>query len=230
MNFMDIIYPVRRCPLCGNKAFKYGLCKSCLEEMEFIKDRICMVCGKPLGDNYEGDVCPDCVGGRSFDKARSALVYNERLHDVVYLFKYKGKLDMAEPFGKMMADVLKSWNPDVDVIIPVPMHPERLAQRGYNQAYLLARVVSRISRLPLREDLVRIKHTSVQAKLDKLERFDNMKGAFCIKGGEKICCDNVLLIDDILTTGATADAASSILKAGGAHKVYVLTLATGRNT
>lgn len=230
MNFLGALYPYKKCPLCGRYAYKYGLCKNCLDEMEFVGDNICKICGKPLSDDYAQDLCPDCIGGRNFDGARSVLVYNERLHDSVYLFKYRGKVDLAEPFGEMMAEVFRAWNPPVDIITPIPLHRERLKERGYNQAYLLARVVSRLVGLPLEETIVRVKHTDVQAKLDRVRRFENMLGAFSVKDEKGIGCHNVLLIDDVFTTGATADAASCILKAGGAQRVYVLTLATGRNT
>lgn len=230
MNIIDIIYPTKECLICRKRAFRYGFCKDCLSNMEFIEGRICEICGKPLGQDYSMNLCPDCMNGRIFDEARSALVYNEFLHEMIYLFKYKGKVRLAESFGQIMFDMLKKWNLDVNIIIPIPMHVERLEQRGYNQAYLLAKEISKMSGIPLKDELIKIKNTSVQAKLDRIQRIYNMRGAFSLKGEEKIDGVNVLLVDDILTTGATVDAASSILKKEGVSRVYVLTLATGKNT
>ena len=146
--------------------------------------------------------------------------------EVVHHLKYKGLKALAVPLGGLLADYLQSYPLPTQVLVPVPLHPRRLRQRGYNQSTLLGRELSKFITLPLMEGcLIRLRNTASQARAaDVKERRKNVEGAFeCLD--ERLRGKQVLLIDDVCTTGATLDACAGALKAGGAISVWGLTLA-----
>ena len=214
MSFLDFLLPAKMCLICGNKkAVKYGLCSDCLHCFEFIRAPICRLCGKPLNEKYiavNSGKCPDCMEGRIFDEARSCVVYTEEIHDFIYLFKYKGDIKLKYVFGEMMLDALRQWHPSVDVIVPVPMHRDKLKIRGFNQAVLLSEYISDKTKIPYEEYIVKSTATWAQAKLGKEKRRANIAHSFKLDDDyqSSVKGKNILIVDDILTTVATAVAAS----------------------
>jgi ComF family protein len=146
------------------------------------------------------------------------------LRDLVHLFKYRRIRSLDKPLGRLLALALPRQEP-LDLIIPVPMHWWRKWNRGFNQAELLGRVVSRRTGLPFRNALARRRGTLAQAGLTLAQRRDNLTGVFRVRDRRKIEGRRVLLVDDVFTTGATASACAAALKRAGARSVVLLTLA-----
>ncbi len=214
------------------------LCPPCQAGFLAVESPFCPRCGVMFksrqGTNH---VCGRCLQDEpSFSKARAFGVYNETLKDLIYCFKYHGKVQLARPFAFFLFFLfVRDWEPRaIDIIAPIPLHWRRMYQRGYNQAYLIIRKWRRMARAfevhPDRlqiepEVLVRRRHTASQVGMSIQERRKNIKNAFEVKGPEKIKGKRILLIDDVLTTGATADACARVLIKGGARRVDILTLA-----
>ena len=171
-----------------------------------------------------------------FRKARSVGVYDKTLMSLVHAFKYGKKIQLADPLGRMLFKTfLCHWGKDeVDLVMPVPLHPERLRERGFNQAFLLVRnwplperkgnpAKSFVEINP--DTLTRIKRTHPQTGLNRRGRSENIKNAFHVKDADKIKGRRILLVDDVLTTGATIRECARVLKKEGAIKIDVLTLA-----
>ncbi|MBZ4665789.1 MAG: phosphoribosyltransferase [Mahella sp.] len=229
----DIIYPpANTCIFCEQEnelVMPYNICRRCWDMLPFVRPPLCDICGKPI-DSAKQHICRDCAEySRSFIKAGAVLEYMPSVHETIYRYKYKGHSELAKPLGILMAHVVSrlAW-PDIDALVPVPLYSERLRQRGYNQSALLARYMGYELNLPvLDKALYRCRDTKAQAALDRAERRANIAGAFTVKNLKYTEGKTIMLIDDILTTGATADACTQALLAGGARAVYVFTLATG---
>ncbi len=164
---------------------------------------------------------------RHLSNLRSAAVYSGPLENALHRFKYEGRRPLAEPLGLLIAEWLILDGPGANLIACVPLHPRRRRRRGYNQAELLARVVSRRTRLPLVSGLVRSRDTPPQVGLDRRSRGENVCDAFAWKAQDLGRC-SVLLIDDVATTGATLDACAAALRAGGSGPVNGFTVARVR--
>jgi len=155
-----------------------------------------------------------------FDFARSAVFFNDTAREVVHHLKYAGRVSLAVPIGKMLCEIMKSETFAADVVIPVPLHRRRERQRGFNQAELIAKEL----KLPLACGLIRRrKNTATQTGLSRSERMKNLAAAFELCGG--VQGQKVILVDDVLTTGATMNEISRVLKRGKAERVEVLTFA-----
>ena len=226
----DMIYP-KICPVC-NRIMPLG-CRSahpdCAAKLSFAVEPYCVRCGKPVEEYME--YCSDCTRVKHFyDEGRAALIYDEYASKSIYRFKYNGKREYAAFYADIMqkhlAHVIRRWN--TDVIIPVPVHRSRLKKRGYNQAYLIAKELSKRLSIPVDDTLVvRTSATGVQKKLGAKERQNNLKKAFKVsRNGVEL--NSVLVVDDIYTTGATIDAMAKCLKDAGIKKVYFATLCIGR--
>ncbi|MBO4902124.1 MAG: ComF family protein [Lachnospiraceae bacterium] len=192
----------------------------------------CMKCGKELRDDAQ-IYCADCqVHAHDFDSGRSLLLYNEPMRKSIYRFKYDGRKEYAAYYGQILAQTFAQWIASVnpDVLIPIPLHKDRLKKRGYNQAELIANALSAYVSVPVNNRLlIRGIRTEKQKELNVSERENNLKKAF--KSTENdVKLYSALLIDDIYTTGATADAAAACLKEAGIRRVHILTLCIGRNT
>lgn len=168
----------------------------------------------------------------AFDRARSFAVYNRALSEAILLLKYEQVTALAGWFGARLARLaLEAW-PDwrADVVVPVPLHRDRRRERGYNQAELIAKPVARRLKLRLDADLlIRTKPRPAQLVLSRTEHWKSVRGAYATRGGMKIDNLRVLLVDDVLTTGATLDACSRALKKAGASQVFGLTVGRVRS-
>lgn len=224
---LDYIYPPR-CPLC-DQISPEGFCGVCRKKLIYIKEDYCLKCGKPLTDSRR-EYCDDC-GRRPhiFIQGRALLSYQGPVKKSLYRLKYANKREYADVYGKEMAKKLGRWilQKRITKIVPIPLHPARRRQRGYNQAAHLAKSVGRRLGIPVDEKLIyRVRGTAPQKALTLQERRKNLQDAFEVKGkirpGERI-----LLVDDIYTTGSTVDAAAKCLKTAGKCRIYVLTTAIG---
>jgi len=230
--FLNLLFPQKPyCVICSSRLTHAStvICQDCKDKIIPLNEPLCRKCGKPLQIQREEKLCYDCqIDHHAFIQARSYGHYEGILKQLIYEFKYHGKQEIAEVLGNLMFDVLRGllW-PTFDYLIPLPLHAKRQRQRGYNQAYLLAKVLSRESGVPLFCDLIRVKPTEHQTLLDKTLRKENLKGAFKIVKSSKIHDKTVLLVDDVYTTGATSGECSKSLLEAGAKAVYVLTCARG---
>lgn len=228
--FLDIIYPRIYCILCGERLEKkalHGICNHCLESLPFIHPPRCAWCSKPV--EGENAICQECrLYGHDYDQAVAVFEYSITMRELIHRYKYGREYSLSRTLGYFMRETLDktAWN--VDLIIPVPLHENRLKSRGFNQAALLAEYLSQRTGIPCRQDiLIRRVDTKTQTSLSRHERTENLKDAFAIVGSgqDRIKDKNILLVDDVHTTGATADSCSKVLRQAGADKVYVLTIA-----
>lgn len=218
---LDFLFP-QKCVGCGEEGTL--LCRSCQRELTRIKSPICPKCGKPQPG---GLLCPNCNGWQSsLDGIRSPLIFEGLARTAVHQFKYKNLKILAAPLAGLISDYLDGNPLQGDVLVPVPLHPRRLRERGYNQSELLARELSKLTLLPVINDsLIRQKFVLPQAKTHSVqERRRNVKQAFICKKSA-LEHKQVLLIDDVATSCATLDACASALKSAGAISVWGIVLA-----
>ena len=210
--------------------FGKGICKECKGKLTYVQEPYCMKCGKPI-ENEEKELCSDCERkNHNYDEGRSVFIYDEYMSRSIYRFKYNSKKEYAlfygEEISKSLGMKIKSWNPDA--LIPVPIHKSKLKKRGFNQAYLIAKEISKNLNIPINDKiLIRKNQTKVQKNLGAKERENNLKKAFNVKKNS-VKLNTVVIIDDIYTTGSTIDAISTVLKESGVKKVYFITLSIGR--
>lgn len=212
------------------------ICKECFSRIDFIIPPYCDKCGKILVESFnevEKPICKECQTlKRHFHQARVASVYEGILRESIHIFKFEKKIGIHKPLGNLLVNYLKEYQRDlisqIDFIIPVPLHRKRLRARGFNQAQLLSSHIEEYFNIPLHLDLKRIRFTAPQMNLGREERLQNIKGAFEIKNHNSITDKQLLLVDDIFTTGATVNECSKVLMKAGAKQVFVLTLARGR--
>lgn len=185
---------------------------------------------KSVGSDLAQSYCEECRHSKHhFDNAWAAVIYNDAMKKLLHLFKYGNKTALTDTFTELVFSFIENYSLDIrrfDLVIPIPLHPTRLRERGYNQSQLLAQRLS--GRFDLRQDekvLKRILHTRNQALLGKKERWTNIRGAFRINDQFQVSKKSILIVDDLLTTGATISAAAEVLKEAGAKEVCALTLA-----
>lgn len=228
----EVIFPTT-CMTCGVVLDYQRLpvfCEDCFSRIKFIRSSLCSCCGIPFGAAGEQDhLCGDCiVAAPAFSLARSAGHYENALLDAIHQFKYRGKTSVGKSLGKLMADfAYPGLNiADYSLVIPVPLHRRRLRERGFNQAVILAREIARRFSLPLDfTTLKRHMYTNPQVSLGKKEREKNVRGAFVVKREDRIQDKDIILVDDVYTTGSTLRECARILKKHGARQVAALTLA-----
>ena len=213
-------------------------CSRCRRDIGLIRSPKCSVCGF-MFESREGDdhACATCIGKPpAFGKARAYGRYDGSLRAAIHLLKYRGKVYLAEPLGLLLfQEFVANWGPsDVDCIIPVPLHGKRLRKRGFNQTYQL------IKKWPVYLEktggygcqpkieqglLFRKKRTKAQVGMTRKERLANMRGVFAVRSPNLVEGRRFLVIDDVFTTGATANECAKTLLKNGAARVDVLTLA-----
>jgi len=228
----DTVFP-RICVVCGavlNGNRENRFCSKCLSSINFVKPPICSCCGFPFIDYGGSDhFCGECVSlPQYFSIARSVVRYEASLRDAIHRFKYKGKIAVGETLGKLMAEYeYDSLSiEDYSLIVPVPLHPRRLRERGFNQSVVLAREIAEEHSISLDFTILkRIIYTEPQVSLDRKKRGSNVKGAFKITDGERVKGERVILTDDVYTTGSTVRECARVLIRSGAAEVAVLTLA-----
>lgn len=232
---LDGLYPPH-CPSCKTGVAAHGhLCGPCFRDIHMIAAPFCAQCGVPFAVHMGSEaLCPDCLDHvRSYKAARSALVYGEVVGILVKQLKYNDQLQGLGRFSQWMAAAVQAQAGEVDVVVPVPLHWRRLLGRYYNQAAWLAYGLADQLQLPCQPQWVRrVRHTPPQARLSREERQRNMKRAFAVPASRHaaVAGKRILLVDDVMTTGATIEACADALKDAGAGDIYAVTLArTVRN-
>lgn len=229
MNLLDLIFP-KYCVNC--KRLGDFLCPDCFSRLSFDTKNICLVCGKP---SFDGLTHPRCLTKNTIEGSFTGVVFSGISKKLIYQFKYKPYLSSLKNFiGDLLYESLiqneefnKILNPPL-IFVPIPLSSKKNRRRGYNQAEILAKGLSKKFGFPVLNCLVRIKETRSQVGLDKEERKENMKGAFDINiKNQKLNLKNknVILVDDVLTTGATMSEACYVLKKAGAGKVWAIAFA-----
>lgn len=221
---LDFLFP----PCCaGCKKSGYILCPTCYASIQLLSPPFCKYCHTPL---TVSNFCQKCVyHPLRFNGLRMVGVYQEPLRSYIYALKYNGNKRLAQPLGSLLVQTYKRTGLVADMIVPVPLHIKRQQQRGYNQAQLLAEVCSAQLGLPLHVSLLsRVRATVSQTGLSGSERVKNVAGAFVLNPNahtRALAKSNILLIDDVCTTGATLEACATPLLAAGAKTVWGLVLA-----
>lgn len=231
-SFIEFLYPkAEKCCICYRDA-SAAICSTCLSYLQYIEGRVCLRCGKAIDDEYDENVCPDCLGKEKyFDMAFSCFQYKDMGKTIIHKLKYEGCKEIAHTLAKLMYQKLKDEGIEADAVVPVPIHKNKEVSRGFNQASLIAGQIAEMAGIPLWDCLIRTKETKEQFKLDKTQRILNVHNAFCINMlYNNVKYRRILLIDDVYTTGSTVDECSRLLKQQGIDKVYVITAATGSNT
>ena len=218
---LDLFFP-QWCIGCG----KMGdfICRSCCQSLAPITPPICPRCGRPQPG---GTLCPDCVNWEAeIDGIRSPFRFDGVIQQAIHQLKYQNLRALTSPLANLLRDYLIANPLPVEVLVPVPLHRKRLRERGYNQSSLLARELSKLIDLPVVGNcLIRQQHTPPQARAPNVaERQSNVDGAFAC-GDQRLRNKQVLLIDDVSTSGATLNACAAALKAAGATSVWGLVMA-----
>ncbi|MBO2519383.1 MAG: hypothetical protein CW349_06775 [Firmicutes bacterium] len=251
---VDWLYP--QPPLClicrdGRLSWRSDpLCAECLDALPRLVEPLCEQCGQPVGAKEAGEElgrlprllqraligllggpvhCQRCrLDPPPFRRARAVASYRGWIRAAIHRLKYRGEAELALPLGRLMGLLAREelLFLTVSLVVPVPLHPDRLASRGYNQSELLARPVAAAIGRPLAADVLRRRRPTLpQVGLDEAARRRNLKKAFVVTDGKRVRGRRILLVDDVLTTGATCREAARTLLEAGARRVEVLTLA-----
>lgn len=225
----DLLFPPR-CLTCNLQLDRYRLpllCESCRCGFAPIVSPLCSCCGLPFPSGRD-HLCGDCLPGKQpFALARASFYYQQPLVSLILQWKFSHRMTGLATMATLATQsaVLSNYTTP-DLVLPVPLHKSRLRQRGFNQALLLARSCFPLWQNRIVADgLLRIRATVPQASLNGVGRRKNLRGAFSLKHPGMVRGKTVLLVDDVLTTGSTVSECSRALRAGGAERVEVFTLA-----
>ena len=223
---LDLIFE-KNCLTCKEKTDKANtFCHKCYAGIQFISKPFCIKCAVPLPVTNLGEICHYCQERvPHYDRSFALFRYDDKTKDLIHAIKYEDKTQLVRPLSLMTARIIKRIAQDIDVIMPVPSHKKTLKVRKYNQALLIAREIAKIINKPLDwSSLCKSRHIESQIGLKKVERQKNLDGAF-IYSGASLAGKTVLIVDDVMTTGATLDECAKVLKASGAKKVCNLVIA-----
>lgn len=226
INFLEKIKSVLlppRCVCCGEYVKRIGICNNCWREIKWISDPKCKICGLPL----EGESSGCCTSNENyFDRAVSVMKYDGLARQLILNFKDRDATLYAPIFAQWLNRIIQEFIDDVDFLIPVPINRSRRLIRKYNQTELLCLELQKISGVEYEPRILKkFKETAPQKSLNRERRLRNLRKSFDWNPKFSIKNKNVLLIDDVITTGATSNACAQLLKKAGANKVYVATLA-----
>jgi len=240
---VSVFFPAacRTCDRLLTRASRVPICEDCLESFRPLSGRLCEICGRPMPTGVESSsptgteylrcaLCQSRPGQKeslyAFDLARSFAAYDGVLVRAILLLKFERMEPLGEWFSERLAELVKREALAADVVVPVPLHRERQRERGYNQAELIARPLARRLKLPhLAVLLMRTRPRPDKHILSLEERWESVRGAFATRTGSVVDNLRVLLVDDVMTTGATLDACARALREAGAKSVIALTVA-----
>jgi len=238
-SFIDLVYPPR-CLFCGcflkeERTRINGrdllLCPDCLRHLEPAGSPLCPICGRPFPPRTAPNdrVCEECLRSRPFyEETRGAYLYEGILAEAIHRFKFKGKTHLTEILGPLLGTFTAKCFKDLDapLVIPVPLHPKRLRERGFNQSLYLARYVAEAISGDLDPfSLRRTRHTPPQIRLQAQARLKNLRGAFKVVNQGAVRGRTVVLVDDVSTTTATLNECARALRRARARKIFGAVLA-----
>ena len=239
---LDVLYPPH-CLICGVDE-REPYCINCRKEISPLNPPFCEMCGLPSAEGKR--VCRSCeTAPPPYDSVIVLGRYEGGLKRAIHLLKYEGKSALAKPLGRLLAETICSKTESqanysnsvqseedsthaFDCIVPVPLHPSRQRERGFNQSLLLAKpIAEKFGCEIIADDLRRVRKTRIQATLNQLQRTGNVRGAFETRSALCFNHRNVLLVDDVMTTASTLRECARVLKNAGAASVWVAVLARG---
>ena len=221
------------CKICGTLLERPGervLCAVCLAKIVPEPASACVCCGRFFDGEGGPHPCAACLDTRPpYGRHRSGGRYRGELKETLLLFKYRSYRSLGKPLGRFVVEATKEedalWR-DVDVIVPVPLHPRRRRERGFDQARVLAREIGRLKGLPVAPGLLRkVRNIVPQTSLERDDRKANVRGAYAAPRPARLRGCVVLLVDDVFTTGSTLGECASVLKRAGAKEVRAVTVA-----
>ena len=215
-----------RCASCNEEIFsgKY-FCEECEKKLPYIDSYHCEHCGREL--KTPSNFCTSCKGKMlSVDKARSVFNYKNPISNLIMQLKYFDKRYLARVFSEELANLYRKNYFNADFLCYVPMTKKALKKRGFNQGELIATLLSEKINVPVKNVLIKTKETTRQAKLTREERLKNLQGCFKAQPKKEINGKTIVLVDDVLTTGATSETVANLLKKKGANAVYLITVAS----
>lgn len=228
-NLLDCFYPPR-CPIC-DEVLPPGLliCEDCRTEAVPVAEPVCKKCGKPI-ENGEREYCSDCAGKKHvYRQGKAVFLYKAGMKKSMYRFKYSNRREYAQFYAKQAAQIHGDWirRKQIEVIVPIPMYSRKKRRRGYNQAEVFARALGKELGIPVDADIVRrIRDTVPQKELNDKGRQYNLKNAFQL-APNIVEYSQILLVDDIYTTGSTMDAVATVLLSGGIQNIYYICISIG---
>lgn len=223
----DLLFPARcqGCAIQLDHSRRPLLCSSCLALLSPVTSPLCPCCGIPFPSGQD-HLCGDCLQGRfAFDRARSIFLYREPIRSLLVRFKFGGKLSRLDTLTALATQAgTATLFAEPDLILPVPLHIERLRSRGFNQSLLIARSCFPHWQKKIRTDLlIRHQPTTPQTSLSGRARRNNLKGAFSVCRPKHFIGRHVLLVDDVFTTGATLHECARVLRRAGAGEIEAFT-------
>lgn len=226
---VDTFYPKHiKCIYCSDEILNkniYDMCENCSTTLPRINKNFCTRCGLQFDKDGSG-TCLNCKANNfHFTLARSAFNFEGNVVSAIHKFKYAKYKFLAKPFSHILHSTLMAQNWNIDTICYVPLFEKREKERGYNQSRELAHHLSTLTNIPMLDNILRIRDTPTQTSLSRKQRKENVKDSFKIINKTEIKNKNILLIDDVFTTGSTSDEISKMLKLAGANNIYVLTVA-----
>lgn len=228
---LDLALPPR-CHLCRSfipGAGPLHLCPACYDKLPLLSPPCCSICGQPLAGAGDNHPCGDCLlHPPPWEAARAALLFDGGCRDLIHAFKYRHRFHLRRPLALLTAGRLAAFAAETqaDLLTPVPLHPRRLRQRGFNQSLLLAELLEKAWQLPLQRQLLqRTRYTTSQTELSAEQRATNLRDAFAVSDPAAVTGKRVLLVDDVFTTGATLAECSRCLLQAGAVAVCCVTVA-----
>lgn len=230
---INLLYPAL-CRVCSKKIneFDRNICSTCAEKIAERTPPFCMKCGRQLKESVElTAVCQDCKNDTPyFDRAWSACHYDTVLKGLIHDFKYKKITSLSTDFTALIINFMEKHaiGKDCHIILSIPMYPARLFRREINHADILARALGKRLGISYSGNaLKKIKNTPLQSRLKRQERIKNLHSSFSLKDNSLVRNKNIMLVDDLFTTGSTANECSRLLKNSGAKYIEVVTLARG---
>jgi competence protein ComFC len=220
---LEIFYPI----YCGgcNAAAGSILCDDCINTFRPVEEeKTCPICGRLIDKRT---LCGACMEEkRTFSKGHFGYYFEGRLRDVIHAFKFNGRIDVGKYLVKLLKEKIDTMTQEIDCIIPLPVTEKRLKERGFNQSFIIGEEIAKMTGKEVYPSvLVKTKQTEDQYALSKKERKKNIRGAFAVKNKGQISGRRVLLVDDLFTTGYTAQEASRLLLKSAAKEVIVFALA-----
>jgi competence protein ComFC len=228
----SVLFPPH-CVTCGEDTEPgVYVCPACLEDLQPLQEPMCARCSWPFfGAITEAFVCGDCDGRKvHYDCAVAAYRARGVARELIHKFKYERKRYLRIPLARWLGETLNDPRilaKEVHAFVPVPLHPTRKREREFNQAEELSALLSQATGIPSVNALRRVRYTTTQTRLSREERMENLRGAFHARHTDEVNGRDIVLVDDVFTTGSTVEECSRVLRQAGAASVRVITVARG---